>query len=138
MKKLIFGVCILLLAQATSYGDDSGLQVAIELDKHVEAQVYIKESLKNFSGKTVSIKEAYHPPKLTIYIEDSEGKKTEEMVIDRLARTLPDEMKSGRVLIFGEIVINLPKGHDHGQQNIYFVDGGIKSNTITVDLDDKK
>ncbi|MCX6826441.1 MAG: hypothetical protein NTV06_04115 [candidate division Zixibacteria bacterium] len=120
------------------------LQLIIKSDKQVymkDEQIIIEYEFKNISEKPIKLKDYYKTGPVSFYFKDEQGKTYSINYIDVFGRTMPTELAGGAVVKREIYNLDLTKAENYkiiGKHSIYMKDGNLTSNTITIEVKEKK
>jgi|GEM_PF-3548228 len=124
------------------------LQLTIKSDKEVYevgGEINVRAEIINISDKPVKASDYYKPIDLVVYLNNEYGQKCILNYTDVLRRVMPVEIKPNESINTNGVTFSLPNNvteHENykimGKHSIYMVDGTLTSNTITIEVREKK
>ncbi|MFH1201879.1 MAG: hypothetical protein V1674_03185 [Candidatus Omnitrophota bacterium] len=156
MKKIIILWFVFLFVTSIGFAQDTAtpatpqqsLVLTIKSDKQVYevgGGINIRAEIINISDKPVKVSDYYNPIDFVVYLNNEYGQKCILNYSDVLRRIMPVEIKPHESINTDGVTFNLPNNvteHENykimGKHSIYMVDGKLTSNTITIEVKEKK
>lgn len=153
MKKILF-IIICLAICVPGFAQDAPLTFTITSDKQVYElgeEIILYTELKNVFAKTIKTADYYKPGPISFYFKNESDKIYYNLsFIDVLRRIMSVEFAAGQSDKQGQYSLDLLKedkdklytGDENyriiGKLSLYMVDGNLTSNTITIEVKEKK
>lgn len=146
MLVLITSICFaqdVITKASPNYGEQP-LQLIIKSDKEayeVGEQININSEIKNIFNKSIIISDYHKFGELSLHFSNQHGEECHSGILEIDRKAMVYEISPGESVGYGTWTFDLPKTEYYkilGKHFVYLIDGNLASNTIIIDVAEKK